>query len=130
MPRLDGPFAFIARRAMRDVEVGGAQIKEGDMVLVSWSSANRDEKEFSCPAEFDLDREGNRHIAFGAGPHRCAGSNLARMNLRIAIEEILRRMPNVQLAAGTDVHFHPGYSRAPGPVQITFTPGPRETASA
>ncbi len=128
MLRLDGPFAFIARRAMRDVHVGGADIEQGDMVLVSWAAANRDEREFACPAEFDLGREGNRHIAFGAGPHRCAGSNLARMNLRIAIEEILRRMPNLALAPGTDVHFHPGYSRAPSAVQITFTPGQRATS--
>ncbi len=74
---------------MCDTEIGGQQIKEGDRVLVSWAAANRDEKEFACPAQFDLDRASNRHIAFGAGPHRCAGSNLARMNIRIAVGELV-----------------------------------------
>lgn len=126
MLRLDGPFAFIGRRATRDIEVGGAAICEGDMVVVSWAAANRDPNEFGCPAEFDLDREGNRHIAFGAGPHRCAGSNLARMNLRIAVEELLRRLSDVRLATG-EVHFHPGYSRAPSAIEIEFTPAERES---
>jgi cytochrome P450 len=123
--RLDGPFAFICRRAMRDVEIRGKQIREGDMVLLSWAAANRDAAEFACPADFDLDRGPNRHIAFGAGPHRCAGSNLARMNLRVAIEEVLRRMPDIRLV-GDSVPFHPGYSRTPTTMPIAFTPGTPE----
>jgi cytochrome P450 len=123
--RIDGPFAFIGRCAMRDVEVDGARISAGDMVLLSWSSANRDEREFGCPATFDLDREVNRHIAFGAGPHRCAGSNLARMNLRLAFEAIVERLRDLRLT--DEVRFHPGYSRGPEEVRIAFTPGPRLT---
>ena len=121
--RLDGPFVFIARRAMRDAEVGGCPIKQGDPVLLSWVSANRDEAEFPNPDAFDLDRATNRHIAFGAGPHRCAGSNLARMNLRIAVDQLLRRLDDIRLADGADPRpFEPGYSRAPEHVPITFTP--------
>ena len=127
MLRLDGPFAFIGRCAMRDVEIDGVTIPEGDMVLLSWASANRDGSEFGCPHQFDLDREGNRHIAFGAGPHRCAGSNLARMNLRISVEELLRRLHDLRLTEPT-IHFEPGYSRAPEAVPIAFTPGVREVA--
>ena len=120
--RLDGPFIFIARRAMKDAEVGGCPIKQGDPVLVSWASANRDEDEFPDPDAFDLERSSNRHIAFGAGPHRCAGSNLARMNLRIAVTELLRRLDDLRLADGADTQpYHAGYSRAPELVPIEFT---------
>jgi cytochrome P450 len=120
--RLDGPFIFIARRAMKDAEVGGCPIKQGDPVLVSWASANRDEDEFPNPDVFDPERSSNRHIAFGAGPHRCAGSNLARMNLRISVTELLRRLDDLRLADGADTQpYSPGYSRAPELVPITFT---------
>jgi cytochrome P450 len=124
--RLDGPFIFIGRTAMHDAEVGGCPIKQGDRVLISWTSANRDEDEFPDPAAFSLDRSSNRHIAFGAGPHRCAGSNLARMNLRIAVAELLGRLDDLQLAVpAEEIHFHSMYSRGPVSVPITFTPGAR-----
>ena len=129
--RLDGPFVFIGRTAMRDTELDGQRIAEGDHLLISWVSANRDEQEFSCPAQFDLARERNRHIAFGAGPHRCAGSNLARMNLRISIGELVRRLDDLRLADGVDeIAFHSVYSRAPLQVPIAFTPGAREGRAA
>ena len=100
------------------------RLMEGDRVLLSWASANRDEGEFACPFAFDLERESNRHIAFGAGPHRCAGSNLARMNLRIAVREIVERFEDLRLT-DDDVRFHSLYSRAPVAVPITYRPGPR-----
>jgi cytochrome P450 len=121
--RLEPPFIAIARTAMADTEIGGHQIKEGEKVLIYWASANRDEDEFACPAAFDLDRERNRHLAFGAGPHRCAGSNLARMNLRVAVEEIVRRLDGIRLQEGTEpIPFHSVLNRAPLTVPITFTP--------
>ena len=95
--RLDGSFICIGRTARHDAEIDGHQIAEGDKVIMYWASADRDEGEFDRPDEFDLDRSPNRHIAFGAGPHRCAGSNLARMNLRIALEEIVERLRDVRL---------------------------------
>jgi cytochrome P450 len=123
--RLDGPFIFIGRTAMVDIEVGGCPIEQGDRVLISWTSANRDEQEFPNPDAFDLDRSSNRHIAFGAGPHRCAGSNLARMNLRIAVAELLRRLDDLELAVPVEeIQFHSMYSRAPISVPITFRPTP------
>jgi cytochrome P450 len=129
--RLDGPFIFIGRTAMDDAEVGGCPIKQGDRVLISWTSANRDEDEFPNPDAFDLDRASNRHVAFGAGPHRCAGSNLARMNLRIAVTELLNRLDDLQLARpSSEIPFHSMYSRAPVSVPLTFTPGPRIGAEA
>jgi cytochrome P450 len=119
--RLDAPFVFIARTATRDVELGGRTIAEGDKVLISWASANRDDAEFACPHAFDPDREANRHLAFGAGPHRCAGSNLARLNIRLALEEVLARLHDIRLAAGADPAYHSGFSRTPVAVPIEFS---------
>ena len=126
--RLDGPFIAIARTVTQDTEVRGCPMKTGDKVLLSWASANYDEAEFSCPADFDAERDSNRHVAFGAGPHRCAGSNLARMNLRIAFSELVRRLPDVRLAVPIeDIAYHSVFSRVPKAVPLTFTIGPRET---
>ena len=123
--RLDGSFICIGRTARHDTEIDGHPIKAGERVIVYWASANRDEAEFDDPDTFDPERERNRHVAFGAGPHRCAGSNLARMNLRIAVEELTRRVTGVALQPGADVEFHSTFNRAPLSVPITFTPGPR-----
>jgi cytochrome P450 len=122
--RLDGPFISIARTAQRDTDIDGHLIKEGEKVIIYWASADRDVSEFPYPDDFDLDRKANRHLAFGAGPHRCAGSNLARLNLRVALEEILPRLQDLRLAS-TDIRFHSTFNRAPLSVPITFTPGRR-----
>ena len=90
-----------------------------------WAAANRDADEFDNPDTFDLDRPRNRHIAFGAGPHRCIGSNLARMNLRIAIGELVQRLSDIRLAPGANVEFHSTFNRAPRSMPILFTPGQR-----
>jgi cytochrome P450 len=122
--RLEGPFIAIARTAMADTEVGGQRIREGDKVLIYWASANRDESEFACPHAFDHERERNRHLAFGAGPHRCAGSNLARMNLRIAVHELVHRLRDIRLEDGAEpIPYHSVLNRMPLRVPITFTAG-------
>ncbi len=126
--RLDGSFICIGRTAREAAEVDGHQIAAGDKVIIYWASANRDEGEFERPDEFDLDRPRNRHIAFGAGPHRCAGSNLARMNLRIALEEVVARLTDLRLQPGADIEYHSTFNRAPLTVPITFAPGPRSGA--
>lgn len=123
--RLDGSFICIGRTARVDTELGGRAVKAGERVMIYWASANRDESEFENPDDFDLDRFANRHIAFGAGPHRCAGSNLARMNLRIAFEELVQRVQDVRLQPGAEITYHSAMNRAPVTVPITFTPGPR-----
>ena len=123
--RLDGPFIAIGRTATRDTEIAGCPVEEGEKVIIYWAAANRDATEFPEPDTFDLDRAANRHLAFGAGPHRCAGSNLARMNLRIALDEMLPRLHDLRLQPDADVHFHSTFNRAPRAVPITFTPGPR-----
>jgi cytochrome P450 len=127
--RLEGSFVAIVRTATCDTEVAGQPIKAGDRVMIHWASANRDDTEFSCPARFDLERRSNRHLTFGAGPHRCAGSNLARMNLRVALEELLGRLTDIKLEPGAEpLPFHSALNRTPLSVPITFTPPGRETS--
>jgi cytochrome P450 len=122
--RLDPPFVSVGRTAVRAADLAGHQVKAGDKVLIHWASANRDDTEFGDPDRFDPHRERNRHLAFGAGPHRCAGSNLARLNLRIALEELLRRLHDIRLQPSTDIRYHPGLTRSPLTLPITFTPAP------
>jgi cytochrome P450 len=99
-------------------------------VLVYWASANRDEDEFAAAETFDPERRVNRHLAFGAGPHRCAGSNVARLNLRVALEEIVARLDHIRLQDGAEpIRFHSVLNRAPLSVPITFTAGPRVTGT-
>jgi cytochrome P450 len=128
--RLEPSFVSVGRTAVRDAELDGHQIKKGDKVLIHWASANRDDAEFGHPDRFEPDRERNRHLSFGVGPHRCAGSNLARLNLRVALEELVRRLGDLRLQDGADISYHAGLTRSPLALPVTFTPGPRLGASA
>ncbi|KPM51072.1 cytochrome P450 [Frankia sp. R43] len=119
--RLDAPFIAIARTATADVQLRDQQISAGDKVLMYWASANHDDDEFTNPDTFDLERATNRHLAFGAGPHRCLGSNVARLNMRIALEELLRRMVDFRLRDDAEIHYHTTLTRAPLTLPITFT---------
>ena len=110
----------MARIATEDIEVEGCPIKAGDKVLLNFPSANRDPSVFDRPDDVILDRAQNRHVAFGAGIHRCAGSNLARMELRVAIETWIERITDFQLAQGGDVTWAGGQVRGPRTVPVTF----------
>jgi len=90
------------RNTTRDVELRGKTIKKGDHVIVVHVSANRDEEAFPDPFEFRIDRNPNDHVAFGFGPHFCLGANLARLEMRVAFEHILERLPDLELAPGTE----------------------------
>ena len=96
------------RIVTRDVEFAGCPMKAGDRVLLSIPAADRDPLEFPDADTFDVDRASNRHIAFAAGPHRCLGSHLARLELRIAVEEWHRRIPDYAVADDAEVKFHIG----------------------
>jgi cytochrome P450 len=81
---------------VRDVDFHGCPLRAGDIVWLGLASANRDPREFDRPAEFVPDRTVNRHLAFGAGPHRCLGSHLARVELVVVLEEWLARIPEFE----------------------------------
>ncbi len=115
---------------MQSGKIGDQVINSGDKVMLYWAAANRDNAEFSTPDDFDLGRERNRHLAFGVGPHRCLGSNLPRLNLRVGLEESLRRLHDIRLQDGADIHFHSTSTRSPLTLPITFTPGPRRATAA
>ena len=84
------------RTALEDYELGGKQIRKGDKVVMWHISANRDETVFDDPFRFDIERSPNEHIAFGGGgPHFCLGANLARMELRLIFDELVRRLPDI-----------------------------------
>ena len=90
------------RTATRDTELRGRKIGAGDKVIIYYISANRDEDVFPEPDRFDVGRTPNDHIAFGIGEHFCLGSNLARLEIRVMFEELLRRLPDIQLAGPVD----------------------------
>ncbi|MGH9297037.1 MAG: cytochrome P450 [Acidimicrobiales bacterium] len=110
----------MARVVTEDVEFEGCPMRAGDKVLMSFPAANRDPSVFVEPDSVILDRAENRHLAFGAGIHRCAGSNLARMELRVALEEWLRRIPDFHLADETAITWAGGQVRGPRLLPVVF----------
>lgn len=95
------PIVGFRRTATADAEVNGVQIRAGDKVLLLFQSANRDERAFDEPNRFRVDRHPNYHLAFGVGAHFCLGANLARAEIRVMMRELLRRLPDIELAPGT-----------------------------
>ena len=103
----------MARIVMEDVEIGGTLLPRGDWVLLPFPSANRDPEFFDRADEVLIDRERNRHAAFGLGIHRCIGSNLARLELTVAVETWLARIPEFELADPATVRWSTGQVRGP-----------------
>jgi cytochrome P450 len=97
--RVDGPVVFVLRVATRDVELGGHVIPAGSHVGISLLAADRDPARHHDPDAIDFRRQ-EPHLAFGVGPHRCLGSHLARMEMRVVVEEWHRRIPHYELAPG------------------------------
>jgi cytochrome P450 len=110
----------MARLARHDTSVGGRSVKRGERVLLSFPSANRDPAVFERAEEVVIDRALNRHVAFGAGIHRCVGSNLARMEMQVAIEEFLAMIPDFELAEPDAVTWAGGQVRGPRKLPIRF----------
>ncbi len=98
--RWETPVMAVPRLVRRDIEIQGFQIKEGELVTLLLGSADTDDAEFPRAQDVDFERERNRHLAFGAGPHRCLGSHLARMELEVALEEWHRRIPDYAIKPG------------------------------
>lgn len=99
-------LVLAGRTATTDVELGGQLIRAGDRVLINTVAANRDPARFPEPEEIRFDRGHTGHVAFAVGPHRCVGSHLARMELKVAYEHFHRRIPNYRLAEGAEIHRH------------------------
>lgn len=105
--RLESPIQRLGRFTKNDVVLGGVTIPAGSRVVIMYGCANRDRQKFSNPDELNVDREDLRdHVGFGAGPHYCAGAPLARLETRIAFEELFRRMKNFRFAPGRNTFKH------------------------
>jgi hypothetical protein len=103
----------MGRLVKQDMEWHGVEMKAEDWILLSFPAANRDPEKFNRPDEVVIDREVNKHAAFGLGIHRCVGSHLARMELRVALEVWLERFPNFSLEDSAAVHWSTGQVRGP-----------------
>ncbi len=121
MLRWVSPVMYFRRTATRDTELHGQSIREGDKVTLWYGSANRDEDVFPDGDRFDAGRSPNDHLAFGLGHHFCLGANLARLEIQIMFEELLRRLPDMELDGRVErlrSNFINGIKRMP----VRFTP--------
>ena len=112
----------MGRIVTEPVEIDGAEMQEGDRVLLNFPGANRDPEAFERADEVVLDRERNRHMAFGLGIHRCAGSNLARMEMQVALRTWFDRIGEFELADPDAVTWAGGQVRGPRSVPVRFAP--------
>lgn len=108
--RLHAPTPYIARTTTDDVDLGGCPIPSGSKILISLGAANRDPAQFDQPDSMVVDRQPNRHLSFAAGPHRCAGSHLARLEMRVALDEVLAAYSRIEVTEG-DLQWVGGETR-------------------
>jgi cytochrome P450 len=111
----------VPRVAMNDIEMSGETVRAGESVMCMIGAANIDPGEFSDADVVDLERPGNRHLAFGGGVHRCLGSHLARLEMRVALEELHRRLPDYAIKTGETPRYTMGI-RAVEYLPLVFTP--------
>ena len=121
MLRFVSPIMQWRRTLDRDVTLHGKELREGDKVILSLISANRDERVFTDPERFDITRRHNPHVAFGLGPHLCLGASLARMEARLLLQELFRRLPDVALD-GPIVRFRSNFINGIKRMPIRYTP--------
>ncbi len=124
------PIKNMSRTVARDVEVRGQQLREGDQLILLYPSANRDAEVFEDPDRFDVTRKPNPHLAFGFGPHFCLGASLARLELKVMFEELLRRLPDLHLADGAELPYRASnFISGAEAMPVEFTPvAPMSTA--
>ena len=113
----------MARVAEQDVDFNGVHIKNGDKILMNFPAACHDPEHFDNPDEFIIDRARNRHVAFGSGIHRCAGSNLARLEMTTAVRVFLERIPHFTLSDREPMKWAGGQVRGPRIMPFSFEPG-------
>jgi len=119
---------YFRRNVTKDTELHGQALRAGDKVSIWYVSANRDEDIFDEPFTFDITRDPNEHVGFGGGgPHHCLGANLARMEIRVLLEEMARRIPTIELSGDTAAlrsNFIAGIKHMP----VRFRTGAREAS--
>ncbi|MBA2578313.1 MAG: cytochrome P450 [Euzebyaceae bacterium] len=115
------PVIHFRRTATRDTELRGRRIAAGQKVVVFYPSANRDADVFTDPDTFDVARRPNDHLTFGGGPHFCLGANLARLQLRVLLEELLWRLPDMELAGSVE-RLQSNFISALKHMPVRFTP--------
>jgi cytochrome P450 len=108
------------RTATTDCEIGGHPITKGDKVVVSFTSANRDETVFTSPDTFDIRRQPNPHLTFGHGPHFCLGAHLARVQMRALFEQVLSRTTSLTYA-GRPSYLRSNFQRGVKQLPIAWT---------
>jgi cytochrome P450 len=101
-------FTIPMRRVAQDTKLGGFDLKAGDWLALYIPGADLDPREFDRPEQFDLDRENKVHVAFGVGPHRCLGAHLARVELQVLYQQMLKRLPTFRLDPDKPATFHSG----------------------
>ncbi|MFC7704404.1 cytochrome P450 [Plastorhodobacter daqingensis] len=117
--RLYTPYRGFARTATRDVEIGGRLIRKDEPIALAFTAANRDPEAFDDPDSFRLDRSGDRqHMAFGRGPHQCAGAPLARLMLRVTLEEMIARTNGWEITGPVPMTTWPEYGPLSVPVRF------------
>jgi cytochrome P450 family 142 subfamily A polypeptide 1 len=121
------PIKNMARTVTRNLELRGQQLHEGDQVMLFYPSANRDESVFDEPDRLDVTRNPNPHLAFGFGPHFCLGASLARLELKVMFTEVLRRLPDLELATSEPLPYRASnFITGPEAMPVRFTPTARE----
>jgi cytochrome P450 len=110
--RAETPVQVIARTVVEPVTLRGVDLKPGDPVMLVLGAADVDPSIFDDPDTVDFGRDAARHVAFGGGNHRCLGAHLARLELRVALEEFHKRIPDYRIPEDEEVHFSPGIRQA------------------
>ena len=128
--RFYSPSETLTRTATRDVDLGGRQVKRGDIVLISWVTANHDPAVFDDPGEIRIERQANKHLAFGLGGHRCIGSSIARIESEFMLRDVLARIGDYEIDLD-GFKPYPGNLLLTGVVSMpaTFTPKARSGAT-
>lgn len=114
------PVVALGRTCTRTVEIAGTEIPEGEFVMLTYAAASRDPRHMDAPEKIDLKRSGIPHSTFGVGPHRCIGSNLARVELSTTLEEWLKRIPQFSLKPGTEPVYVTGFLRSMRKLELVW----------
>lgn len=120
--RLEPPLPITFRTVTRDVEIGEKHLAAGDKVALLFGAANRDPAVYEHPDDVDIDRARQRHVAFGAGPHRCIGSNLARLQVRVALEQLIARLSPFWIPDRSQLQYASKQARGLLSMPLAFAP--------